>query len=39
MKKSNQNCEWLTSNRLLNFAHIFCHVCKTHGYGLYLTMC
>jgi hypothetical protein len=34
MKKSNQNCGWLISNGLLNFAHIFCHTCKTHGYGL-----
>jgi len=22
------------SNELLNFAHTFCHTCKTHGYGL-----
>jgi hypothetical protein len=34
MKKSNQNIGWVISNGLLNFAHIFCHTCKTHGYGL-----
>ncbi len=34
MKKSNRNCEYAISNGLLNFAHTFCHTCKTHGYGL-----
>jgi hypothetical protein len=22
------------NNELLNFSHIFCHTCKTHGYGV-----
>jgi hypothetical protein len=34
MKKSNQNHGYPISNGLKNFAHIFCHTCKTHGYGL-----
>jgi hypothetical protein len=34
MKKSNQNCGLPISNGLLNFAHIFSHTYKTHGYGL-----
>jgi hypothetical protein len=33
MKKSNQNHGYPISNGLLNFAHTFCHTCKTHGYG------
>jgi hypothetical protein len=33
MTKSNQNCGQSISNGLLNFAHTFCHTCKTHGYG------
>jgi pimeloyl-CoA synthetase len=34
MKKINQNSGQSISNGLLNFAHIFGHTCKTHGYGL-----
>jgi hypothetical protein len=30
----NQNCGYPISNGLLNFAHTFCHTCKTHWYGL-----
>ncbi len=33
MKKSNQNCGYPINNGLLNFAHTFCHTCKTYGYG------
>jgi hypothetical protein len=34
MNKSNQNHGQPISDELLNFAHIFCHTCKIHGYGL-----
>jgi hypothetical protein len=34
LKKSNQNHGSLISNGLLNFAHIFYHTYKTHGYGI-----
>jgi hypothetical protein len=34
MKKSNQNCGQPISNGFFYCAHIFCHTCNTHGYGL-----
>jgi hypothetical protein len=39
MKKSNQNHGYPISNGLLNFAHTFCHTCKTHGYGIFILQC
>jgi len=33
MKKSNQNSGQPTSNGLLNFAHTFSHICKTHEHA------
>jgi hypothetical protein len=39
MKKLNQNHGYPISNGLLNFAHTFCHTCKTHAYGIFILQC